>query len=88
MRRHGSCISALDVRRTAFKALLEEILRVPPGTLADSDTRSSIAGWSSLVDVEILTVIDSELGVDAELLEYETVGELLNLLEQQQALSA
>ena len=79
---------AVDVRRPAFKALLEEILRVPPGALSESDTRNSIAGWSSLVDVEILTVIDSELGVDAELLEYDTVGELLDLLEQQRALSA
>ena len=70
--------------RSAFKALLEEILRVPPGSLAESDTRETIENWSSLVDVEIMTIIWSELGVDAELLEYETVGELLDLLEGQQ----
>jgi acyl carrier protein len=70
--------------RSAFKALLEEILRVPPGSLAESDTRETVENWSSLVDVEIMTIIGSELGVDAELLEYETVGELLDLLEGQQ----
>lgn len=70
--------------RSAFKTLLEEILRVPPGSLAESDTRETVENWSSLVDVEIMTIIGSELGVDAELLEYETVGELLDLLEGQQ----
>ena len=70
--------------RSAFKTLLEEILRVPPGSLAESDTRETVENWSSLVDVEIMTIIGSELGIDAELLEYETVGELLDLLEGQQ----
>lgn len=71
--------------RAAFKNLLEEILRVPPGTLAETETRETLENWSSLVDVQILTIISSELGVDAELLEYETVGELLDLLDRQQA---
>jgi acyl carrier protein len=70
--------------RAAFKTLLEEILRVPPGSLAELDTRETIENWSSLMDVEIMTIIGAELGVDAELLEYETVGELLDLLEGQQ----
>jgi acyl carrier protein len=70
--------------RAAFKTLLEEILRVPAGSLTESDTRESVENWSSLVDVQILTIISSELGVDGELLEYETVGELLDLLEGQQ----
>jgi acyl carrier protein len=70
--------------RAAFKALLEEILHVPPGSLAESDTRETVENWSSLVDVEIMTIISSELGVDAELLEYETIGELLDLLQGQQ----
>lgn len=70
--------------RPAFKALLEEILRVPQGSLAESDTRDTVENWSSLMDVEIMTIISSELGVDAELLEYETIGELLDLLEGQQ----
>lgn len=71
--------------RTAFKALLEEVLRVPHDSLKESDSRETIENWSSLVDVEIMTIISAELGVEAELLEYETVGELLDLLAGQQA---
>ena len=74
--------------RAAFKTLLEEILRVPAGSLAESDTRETVENWSSLVDVQILTIISSELSVDGELLEYETVGELLDLLEGQQVFTA
>jgi hypothetical protein len=71
--------------RTAFNALLEELFRVPQGSLKESDSRETIENWSSLVDVEIMTIISAELGVEAELLEYETVGELLDLLAGQQA---
>jgi acyl carrier protein len=71
--------------RTVFKALLEELFRVPQGSLKESDSRETLENWSSLVDVEILTIISAELGIDAELLEYETVGELLDLLAEQQA---
>jgi hypothetical protein len=74
--------------KDAFKSLLEEILRVHPGGLSESDTRESVEAWSSLAEVEILTVIGSELGIDAELLEYESVGELLSLLENRAAFSA
>ena len=72
------------VDRAAFKTLLEEILRVPPGTLRETDTRASIENWSSLADVEILTVIDIVLGVDAESFEYESIGDLLDLLDKEQ----
>jgi acyl carrier protein len=74
--------------KPSFKALLEEILRVPPGELSENDSRESVENWSSLADVEILTVVSSEFGIDAELLEYETVGELLTQLEERQAFSA
>lgn len=74
--------------REAFKRLLEEILRVPPGSLAESDSRRTLESWSSLADVEILTVIGSELGVDAELFEYETIGQLLDLLAHYNAFAA
>ncbi len=74
--------------KPAFKALLEEILRVPPGQLSEADTRDSVENWSSLADVEILTVISSELGVDAEAFEYETVGDLLTQLEERQVFTA
>lgn len=74
--------------RESFKSVLEEILQLSPGSLGESDTRHSIETWSSLADVEILTVVSSEFGVDAELVEYETVGELLTFLEQRRAFAA
>jgi acyl carrier protein len=74
--------------KEAFKTLLEEVLTVAPGTLSENDTRKTLENWSSLVDVEILTVVASEFGIDAELLEYESIGELLNLLEDQRVFSA
>lgn len=73
--------------RSEFKGLLEEILRVPAGSLLESDSRETVENWSSLVDVQIMTIIGSELGIEAELLEYETIGELLDLLEGQQVFS-
>jgi acyl carrier protein len=76
--------------RAAFRKVLEEILDVPPGSLNDSDTRETIAGWSSLTDVQILTAIWTDLGVDAEAdeFEFETVGELMSKLDANQAFSA
>ncbi len=73
--------------RTAFRAMLEEILSVPPGSLQDSDTRESVDGWSSLVDVQIMTVVGSDLALDEdpELIAFESVGELLDELEQRGA---
>lgn len=79
---------ARAMTRDAFTRLLEEILHVPPGTLDDSDSRHSLESWSSLADVEILTIIGSELGLDGELFEYETIGELLDLLEHHNAFAA
>jgi hypothetical protein len=85
---HVETIRATVMTKTAFKTLLEEILRVSPGELSDTDTRETVENWSSLADVEILTVISSELGVDAELIEYDSVGELLTELEEREVFSA
>jgi len=73
--------------KSAFKSVLEEILSVPIGTLKETDTRDGLEEWSSLADVEILTVILSEFGLEAddELLGYESVGELLGILEGRHA---
>jgi hypothetical protein len=67
--------------------MLEEILSVPPGSLQDSDTRDSVQDWSSLVDVQIMTVIGSELALDEdpELMAFDSVGELLHELDQRSA---
>jgi acyl carrier protein len=81
--------TAIQMTRAAFLTTLEEILGVAPGALQTSDTRESVPGWSSLTDVTILTVIFSELGIEAEddLLDYKTVGDLLAILERRGAFS-
>jgi len=70
--------------RTEFMRTLEDMLGVPAGQLQPSDTRESVAGWSSLTDVTILTILFSEFGLEAEddLLEYRTVGELIGILDR------
>ena len=71
--------------RAAFRSMLEEILSVAPGLLfQDSDTRETVADWSSLVDVQIMTVMGSELALDddPELMSFDCVGELLAELEE------
>jgi acyl carrier protein len=69
--------------RSAFQDCIEEILGLPTGTLRDSDSRETIPSWSSLADVQILTSITGEFGIepDAELMEAETVGDLMEVLE-------
>jgi acyl carrier protein len=78
---------ATDMTKAAFLTTLEDILGVAPGALKTTDTRESVPGWSSLTDVTILTVIFSELGIEAEedLLDYESVGDLLDILERRNA---
>lgn len=80
---------ATQMTKAAFLTTLEEILGVAPGALETSDTRESVPGWSSLTDVTILTVVFSELGIEAEddLLDYQTVGDLLEILERHGAFS-
>ena len=75
--------------KDAFRNLMEEVLSVPPGTLQDSDTRDTVPDWSSLVDVKILAMIASEVGVqpDQQLQDFESVGELLEMLERRGALA-
>jgi acyl carrier protein len=87
---HVAQLGRTDMTKAAFKKVLEEILDVPPGSLKEGETRDSIEGWSSLTDVQILTAIWSELQleVDPDEFAFESVGELLSLLEANQAFSA
>jgi acyl carrier protein len=75
--------------RSAFKTALEEILQMPRGSLKESDSRETVASWSSIADVQILTSITSEFGLepDMALLEAETVSDLLDALETKNAFS-
>jgi acyl carrier protein len=76
--------------RSGFRAALEEILSVPAGSLLDSDSRDTLAEWSSLADVKILATITSEFGIepDAEMMEAETAGDLIAILEDRGAFSS
>ena len=76
--------------RAAFRSMLEEILSVPPGSLQDSDTRETVQDWSSLMDVQIMTIIGSELALDEdpELMAFDSVGELLDELERRGAFTS
>ena len=70
--------------------MLEEMLSVSPGFLQDSDTRETVKDWSSLVDVQIMTVMGSELALDEdpELISFDSVGELLDELDQRSAFTS
>ena len=69
--------------RSAFRNAIEDILDTPRGSLSDSDTRETVANWTSVADVQILAMVASELGIEAdpELLQAETIGELLQALD-------
>ena len=75
--------------RSAFRRSIEEILGMQAGSLRDSDSRDIVESWSSIADVQILTTITSEFGIepDADLMEAETVGDLLEILESRGAFS-
>jgi len=74
----------------AFREALEDILGVPRGVLKDTDSRETIDTWSSIADVQILTTISSEFGIEPEpdLVQAETVGELLQALAGRNVFSA
>lgn len=71
------------MKRPAFLRAMEELLGVPPRTLREDHSRESIAEWTSLADVQIFALISSEFGieVDSEIIEAETVGDLLRVLQ-------
>ena len=76
--------------RADFQAGVEDILAVPRGSLQDSDSRDTIESWSSIADVQIVTYLSSELGIepDADLMEAETFGDLVKKLEERRVLAA
>jgi acyl carrier protein len=73
--------------RSGFLRAMEEILGVATRTLREEDTRHTVAQWTSLADVQIFSLITSEFGVepDDELIEAETVGDLLMVLQSRGA---
>lgn len=75
--------------RDEFRGAVEDILGVPRGHLKDSDSRDTIESWSSVADVQMLAYLSSETGIDpdAEMLEAETFGDLIRVLNQRAAFS-
>jgi hypothetical protein len=75
--------------RDEFRAAMEDILEIPRGGLKDSDSRNTVESWSSLADVQILAYLTSETGIDpdAEMMEAETFGDLIQVLDQRAAFS-
>jgi acyl carrier protein len=66
---------------------MAEILGVAARTLREEDTRHTVAQWTSLADVQIFSLITSEFGIepDDEMIEAETVGDLLMVLQSRGA---
>ena len=73
----------MPMKKSAFLRAMEEILGVPLRTLREEDSRETIAQWTSLADVQIFSLISSEFGIelDDEMIEAETVGDLLRVLQ-------
>jgi acyl carrier protein len=69
--------------RSGFLRAIEEILGAAPRTLREEDSRDTVAQWTSLADVQIFSLITSEFGIepDGDLIEAETVGDLLRALQ-------
>ena len=75
--------------RLEFQAAAEDLFKIPRGSLKLSDTRDSVKTWESFVDVDLLNLIEKEFGIEAEseIMEQETFGELLQLVESKGAFS-
>lgn len=66
---------------------MEEVLGVGARTLREEDNRETVAQWTSLADVQVFSLITSEFRIepDGELIEAETVGDLLRILQSRGA---
>ncbi|MBZ5602581.1 MAG: acyl carrier protein [Acidobacteriia bacterium] len=73
--------------RIEFQNAVEDLFKVPHGSLKPSDSRDTVEGWESFTDVDLLNLIEKEFGIEAEseILERETFGDLLKLLESRGA---
>jgi acyl carrier protein len=73
--------------RASFLRALEEILGLERRTLKEESSRDTIEQWTSLADVQIFSLIESEFGIepDDELIASETVGDLLRVLQNRGA---
>jgi acyl carrier protein len=75
--------------RLEFQNAVEDLFKVPRGSLKATDTRGTIEGWESFADVDLLNLIEKEFGIEAEaaIAEAETYGDLIRILESKGAFS-
>ena len=75
--------------RLEFQHSAEDLFKIPRDSLKPSDSRETIEGWQSFVDVDLLNLIETEFGIEAEseITEQETFGDLVHLLESKGAFS-
>ncbi|MGI9457459.1 MAG: acyl carrier protein [Aeoliella sp.] len=69
--------------QTEFLHLVDQILEVPPGTIALGDEFQQHEGWTSLTFLGLIAVVDEELGVTLapnSILACATVEDLLGLV--------
>jgi len=73
--------------RTEFVRALEEIFGLERRALREESSRESIEEWTSLADVQVFSLIESEFGIEPteELIGAETIGDLLRVLQDQGA---
>ena len=76
--------------RIEFQNAVEDLFKVPHGSLNDSDTRDSVEGWESFIEVDLVNLIEKEFGIEAEseILEQDTFGDLVRLLESKGVFAA
>lgn len=69
--------------RLEFQNAAEDLFKIPHGSLKPTDSRDTIQGWESFVDVDLLNLIEKEFGIEAEaeIMEQETFGDLVRLLD-------
>ena len=73
--------------RLEFQSAVEDLFKVPRGSLKATDSRDTIEGWESFADVDLLNLIEKEFGIEAEaaIAEAETYGDLIRILESKGA---
>jgi hypothetical protein len=76
--------------RLEFQHAVEDILEAPHGSLKETDSRDTVETWSSFVDVDIIGLIERNFDVEpeADLMEAETFGHILRILEAKKVFTA
>lgn len=77
------------ITKEEFRATVAELMDLDAGQLQDHDSRDTVAGWSSLVDIQIFALIAEKTPVEPTeaLLELATVADLIGELSRQKAFS-